>query len=195
MGNWENSAELLEVGADIFEPPVLEFLARQDFIGLLQYTQDFGYEESKEGYVSKCHLCVDVRRHLWAKIEFEELRIGELYGHLDKRRLYTPLLFYREAAGEIQGRRGGVDEKRHSTPLLFYREIAGQTQGKHRRDVGRCRENTGERTKGGSIPLYSCREKPQGKYRGDAGRCRGIKIGIPVRTYHNPHFPFKYFFS
>ena len=51
--------------------------------GLFQSaTRDFGYEEKSEAYVSKCHPCLDIRKHL-AKEGFEELAPKEFYSHLE----------------------------------------------------------------------------------------------------------------
>jgi len=41
------------------------------------------YKELSGGYVSKCHLCLDIRRHIAEQTsEFEELRPIEFYRHL-----------------------------------------------------------------------------------------------------------------
>ena len=70
-------------GVDADSHPILRFLAAGDFEGLFQFaTKDFGYEERSEGYVSKCHLCLDMRKHL-AKEGFEELTPKEFYLHLE----------------------------------------------------------------------------------------------------------------
>lgn len=82
MGDWRNLNELLKEGVDRHRHPILGFLANQDFRGLFRFAKDFSYGESKEGYISKCHLCVDIRKHLAAKGEFEELRPKEFYAHL-----------------------------------------------------------------------------------------------------------------
>jgi len=43
----------------------------------------FGYQPKEEGYVSKCHLCLDMRRHLMLKTsQFKELLPKELYAQL-----------------------------------------------------------------------------------------------------------------
>lgn len=42
--------------------------------------KDFDYRERVEGYVSKCHLCVDIRKHIARQTEaFTELRPREFY--------------------------------------------------------------------------------------------------------------------
>ena len=64
------------------EKPVLAFLINDDFKGLFDFAKEYGYQESPYGYFSKCHLCVDIRKHLNVKHEFKELRPKEFYSHL-----------------------------------------------------------------------------------------------------------------
>jgi hypothetical protein len=82
LGDCRNLDELLNEGIDLQKHPILRFLAEQDFGGLLRFAGGFGYEEPGEGYVSKCHLCVDIRKHLSETGQFEELRPGEFYRRL-----------------------------------------------------------------------------------------------------------------
>jgi len=82
LGDARKLPTLLEEGLDLSERPVLELLAADDFKGLMRFARDRGYEELKEGYVSKCHLCVDIRRHLVQAGEFVELKPVEFYRHL-----------------------------------------------------------------------------------------------------------------
>jgi len=49
---------------------------------LYRLGEEFGYEV-QDGYVSKCHLCFDIRRHLVKVGEFKELRPKEFYEHLE----------------------------------------------------------------------------------------------------------------
>ena len=83
LGNWHDLDLLLEQGLDLNNHPVLGFLINQDFKGLLHYARDFSYEELKEGYISKCHLCVDIRKYLVTKQEFKELKPKEFYFQLE----------------------------------------------------------------------------------------------------------------
>ena len=83
LGNWRDLDQLLEQGLDLDEHPILDFLIKQDFAGLLRFARNLGYKVSKEGYVSKCHLCADIRKYLVAKQEFKELRPKEFYSHLE----------------------------------------------------------------------------------------------------------------
>jgi hypothetical protein len=61
-------------------PPLIEVLVQKGPYGLCQLAEDhFGYSQLEHGYSGKCHLCVDVRRHLMATGEFEELRPAGFY--------------------------------------------------------------------------------------------------------------------
>lgn len=68
-------------GIDLDEFPVLKALLT-DLKELYELAKEFGYEE-REAYISKCHLCVDVRRHLARHGEFKELRPTEFYERLE----------------------------------------------------------------------------------------------------------------
>ena len=82
LGQWQDMNTLVEEGIDLEEHPVLGFLIAEDIEGLLDFSQDFGYEESEEGYLSKCDLCLDLREHLVSKGEFAELSPKEFYERL-----------------------------------------------------------------------------------------------------------------
>ncbi|UCH50426.1 MAG: 4Fe-4S cluster-binding domain-containing protein [Chloroflexota bacterium] len=82
LGNWHDLDRLCKQGLDLDEQPVLGFLIKQDFAGLIDYSRNFGYEVPREGYISKCHLCVDIRRYLTTKQEFKELKPNEFYSQL-----------------------------------------------------------------------------------------------------------------
>jgi hypothetical protein len=82
LGNWFELDRLLADGIDLDERPVLRFLIAGDMRGLFRFALDFGYQEMEQGYVSKCDLCLDIRRFLLAKQDFPELRPREFYEHL-----------------------------------------------------------------------------------------------------------------
>jgi len=71
-------------GIDLEEYPILSFLVT-DLKKLFEFgVKEFGYKERKEGYISKCHLCLDVRKHIAIQTdEFKELKPREFYFHLD----------------------------------------------------------------------------------------------------------------
>ncbi len=70
-------------GIDLKERPILNTLVT-DLKELFELgVEEFHYKQLEEGYISKCHLCVDVRRHIAHETdEFKELRPREFYYHL-----------------------------------------------------------------------------------------------------------------
>jgi hypothetical protein len=76
--------DALFAGMDPDPRPVLEALTEEGVEGLLEYAvREFGYREDPDGYIAKCHLCLDIRRHLIrSKKEFIELAPKEYYLHL-----------------------------------------------------------------------------------------------------------------
>jgi hypothetical protein len=83
LGNWLELDHLLNEGIDLDEHPVLAFIAASDFAGLFDFAKDRGYVESEGGYLSKCDLCTDLRRHLVTVDDFPELRPLEFYEHFE----------------------------------------------------------------------------------------------------------------
>ncbi|MBN1201783.1 MAG: hypothetical protein JXJ20_08010 [Anaerolineae bacterium] len=83
LGNWLELDELLEEGINLDERPVLAFLIADDIQGLLHFAQDLGYEESDDGYLSKCDLCTHIRKYLISTDQdFPELSPRQFYEHL-----------------------------------------------------------------------------------------------------------------
>lgn len=83
LGSWRNFDILMREGIDLERNPVLGFLLEEDILGLFQFARDYGFRESSEGYVSKCELCLQIRRHLHSVGDFEELVPHAFYEHLD----------------------------------------------------------------------------------------------------------------
>ncbi len=83
LGDCRELDKLLKEGIDTDQCPVLRFLMDEDLKGLYQFAKDLGYIESQNGYFSKCHLCMDIRRHLVLKGDFKELSPKEFYMHLE----------------------------------------------------------------------------------------------------------------
>lgn len=83
LGHWQNLDRLTKEGIDLEEHPVLRFLIAEDVQGLFHFAEDFGYQESREGYLSKCDLCLDLRKFLVSKQDFGELSPKEFYLHVD----------------------------------------------------------------------------------------------------------------
>lgn len=82
MGDSRELDKLLKEGINTDQYPVLEFLMYDDLKGLYLFAKESGFIESQEGYFSKCHLCMDIRRHLALKGDFKELQPKEFYRHL-----------------------------------------------------------------------------------------------------------------
>jgi len=82
LGSWLELDSLLEEGIDLKDRPVLGFLAAEDMEGLFRFARDLGYEEAESGYLSKCDLCTDLRRHLASVGDFAELSPKAFYEHL-----------------------------------------------------------------------------------------------------------------
>jgi len=70
---------LVREGIRAEERPVLAFLMDEDLGGLLRFAKSFGYREAPQGYFSRCHLCLDIRRHLAATGKFAELTPRQFY--------------------------------------------------------------------------------------------------------------------
>lgn len=70
-------------GVDLDDRPILAALV-EDLRSLYEIAvREFGYKELDEGYLSKCHLCLDIRRHIAQQTsEFKELSPREFYNHL-----------------------------------------------------------------------------------------------------------------
>jgi len=78
--------ELLEEGIDLDERPILRFLILGTLGDLYRFAvREFNYVEKPDGYVSKCDLCLDIRRHIVSQggRGFPELAPREFYMHLD----------------------------------------------------------------------------------------------------------------
>lgn len=74
--------DLIFKGIDLDERPVLRALVT-GMEELYKLGRAFGYEDLPEGYVSACHLCMDIRKHLVQQTdEFEELRPRQIYSHI-----------------------------------------------------------------------------------------------------------------
>ena len=83
LGDCRELDDLLKTGINLKEYPVLKYLISDDMHGLLQFALDSGYDENKDGYYSKCHLCVDIRKYLKTKDDFRELKPDAFYANLD----------------------------------------------------------------------------------------------------------------
>ncbi len=80
LGKWQ---EFTAVQARLLAgefPPLIDCLIRKGPYGLFQLASErYGYYPLVEGYAGKCHLCVDVRRHLARSEAFLELSPAQFY--------------------------------------------------------------------------------------------------------------------
>lgn len=83
LGPWKELDRLISDGIELALQPVLKFLITGDLRGFYYFARDWGYHESRRGYVSKCHLCLDLRKFMVSKKDFPELRPQEFYAHLE----------------------------------------------------------------------------------------------------------------
>jgi hypothetical protein len=82
LGDCRKLLTLVRDGIELSEYAVLPFLVNDDFQGFLDFAHGNGYRELSEGYLSKCHLCIDLRKHLAQAGEFKELKPAAFYRHL-----------------------------------------------------------------------------------------------------------------
>ncbi|MFX1408887.1 MAG: radical SAM protein [Promethearchaeota archaeon] len=83
-GDIRNLNSLCTDGIDLDNFPILYALIRGKIDDLYIFaTKNFGYEELKEGYVSKCHVCFDIRKEIALKTNrVNELTPIEFYHHI-----------------------------------------------------------------------------------------------------------------
>lgn len=80
VGDWHQLPQLLAEFQGAHYPPLIALLAERGPYGLFGMAQErYGYRPLEEGYVGKCHLCVDVRRWLVTQTDFPELCPAEFY--------------------------------------------------------------------------------------------------------------------
>jgi len=80
IGSWRNLPQLKVEFSNGCYPPLVKILIENGPYVLFQNAVDaYDYKPVEEGYVGKCHLCVDVRRHLADREKFYELEPGFFY--------------------------------------------------------------------------------------------------------------------
>jgi hypothetical protein len=83
IGDWHNLPRILDDFKARRFPPLIDILIRKGPFGLFELgKEEYGYQELLEGYTGKCHLCVDVRKHLSEQGDFQELRPKEFYENI-----------------------------------------------------------------------------------------------------------------
>jgi len=85
LGDARKLNELLENGIDLDERPILKMLIQGCLGDFYEFAvREFNYVERSDGYVSKCDLCLDIRRHIALQTdEFPELAPREFYINLE----------------------------------------------------------------------------------------------------------------
>lgn len=83
MGQVEDLASFVR-SFDVSGLPLVKILVEQGPYGLALYAQkEWDFAPDPKGYTGKCHLCVEVRRHLVsAGAEFSELSPRAFYDNL-----------------------------------------------------------------------------------------------------------------
>jgi len=84
LGNWNELNQLVEEGVELDDKPILKYLIEDDFRNLLEYAKNKGYSERKNGYLSKCHLCTDIRKFLAKQKNYKELQPRAFYAFLEE---------------------------------------------------------------------------------------------------------------
>ena len=80
MGDWHDLPQLRREFSEGRYPPLIEILLERGPYGLLGLARTYyGYQPLPDGYAGKCHLCVDVCRHLVETADFPELRPPGFY--------------------------------------------------------------------------------------------------------------------
>lgn len=84
LGNAFDLSSLYQ-SVDLDERPLLKILYEEGIEALFKWAvEQHGYRERPEGYIAKCHLCLDIRRFLVRKGQlYPELAPLEFYQHLD----------------------------------------------------------------------------------------------------------------
>jgi hypothetical protein len=82
VGDWHDLPDLLVDFSEGRYPALIEILVDRGPYGLNKLAEDrYGYRQLPQGYAGKCHLCVDVRRHLAETADFAELRPPGFYAN------------------------------------------------------------------------------------------------------------------
>ncbi len=82
LGSWFELDRLLKEGIDLENRPILNYLIKNNMGELFNLASDLGYQELSEGYMSKCHLCLDIRKYIVSIGNYAELQPREYYEQL-----------------------------------------------------------------------------------------------------------------
>ena len=80
MGSWRDFDDLIDRYKRRDYPELVGILINHGPYDLYRFARDqYGYSPLEDGYVGKCHLCVDVRKHLSQRGGFYELQPSRFY--------------------------------------------------------------------------------------------------------------------
>lgn len=80
MGNWQDFDGMVDRFERRDYPELVGILINDGPYELYKLAREkYGYSAPENGYVEKCHLCVDVRKHLNSQGEFYELQPSRFY--------------------------------------------------------------------------------------------------------------------
>ncbi|MCX8031478.1 MAG: radical SAM protein [Thermodesulfovibrionales bacterium] len=82
LGDARRLDTLLDEGLDTERYPVLKFLIDEDIKGLYNFAKERGFIDPKEGFFSKCHLCLEIRKYLCFNYDYKELQPKQFYLNL-----------------------------------------------------------------------------------------------------------------
>ncbi len=85
LGDARDLEKICQDGINLDENPIIEILVSpKGIMKLFEYAvKEYGYRERNDGYVSKCHLCLDIRKHIVEQTDdFNELKPRDFYRHL-----------------------------------------------------------------------------------------------------------------
>jgi hypothetical protein len=85
LGDARDLEKICQDGINLDENPIIEILVSPKGIRkLFEYAvKEYGYRERNDGYISKCHLCLDIRKHIVEQTDdFNELKPRDFYRHL-----------------------------------------------------------------------------------------------------------------
>ena len=84
MGSWRDFDDMLNRYERRDYPELTGILIDDGPYGLYRFARDkYEYCPLEDGYVGKCHLCVDARKHLSSQGEFVELQPSQFYNFVD----------------------------------------------------------------------------------------------------------------
>lgn len=79
LGDCRELNKLIVEGIDISQFPILGFLFEDNMEGLYYFAKERGFDDSGNAYLSKCHLCIEIRKFLFSIGEYKELKPEGFY--------------------------------------------------------------------------------------------------------------------